>query len=257
MEQPLPDHYATLGLHRACTAGEVKSAFRILSKAHHPDVQGACPEAMARTQAINEAYRVLGDPARRAEYDAVREAGEKAAASRTPTPPIKQDLQLALVDFFRGTTLHVEVRDPGHPAGYETYPLDVPPDTAPGTRFRIQREAPFTGGFVEVRVKPRPDRFFKPKGRDLRYDLTITARRAESGGTETLRGPGGNTLTVTIPARVKRGEILRLRGEGLPTPRGGRGDLLVRILYRLDVRVTRGTQDPAPRRTTPLRRRLA
>jgi DnaJ-class molecular chaperone len=47
-------------------------------------------------------------------------------------------------------------------------------------------------------------------------------------------------LRITIPPRVARGEVLRVPGEGLPKPRGGRGDLLVRVTYRPEVRVTRG-----------------
>lgn len=257
MHEPT-DHYATLGVPPDSSPEEIKAAFRQLAKTHHPDVNGGTARAMARSQAINEAYRVLGDPERRAAYD--RERGLHAAQTRTTPrtpPPVKQEWQLPLETFFRGTSLRIEVRDPGHPDGFESYPLEVPPDTAPGTRFRIRRDAPFAGGVIEVRVKARPDRFFKPKGRDLRYDLTITARRAESGGTETLRGPDGTTLTATIPAKVKRGEILRLRGHGLPTARGGRGDLLVRILYRPDVRFGRGTPDTTARRPVPQRRRLA
>ena len=49
----------------------------------------------------------------------------------------------------------------------------------------------------------------------------------------------GARLRVQIPRNVARGEIIRLPGEGLPKPRGGRGDLLVRILYRPEVRITR------------------
>ncbi len=253
MEQPLPDHYATLGLHRGCTINDIKSSFRILSKAHHPDVNGSSPESMARTQAINEAYRVLGDETRRAEYDAELKQCENEHASRGPVPTIKQDVMVALPDLFRGVTMTVEVRDPSHPEGYETYPLVIPPDTAPGIRFRIKRNAPFDSGRVEVRVKMRPDRFFKARGSDLRYDLNIPARRAESGGHESIRGATGSCLSITIPARVKRGEILRIRGEGLPKPRGGRGDLLVRVMYRPDVRVTRGENTP---KTGFRRRRL-
>ena len=63
------DHYATLGLHRACTGDEIRKAYRLLSKAHHPDVNADAPAAMARTQAINAAYHVLGNEARRAAYD--------------------------------------------------------------------------------------------------------------------------------------------------------------------------------------------
>ena len=46
-------------------------------------------------------------------------------------------------------------------------------------------------------------------------------------------------LRIQIPKRVKRGEVVRIAGEGMPKPRGGRGDLLVRITYRPDVRVSR------------------
>jgi DnaJ-class molecular chaperone len=55
-----------------------------------------------------------------------------------------------------------------------------------------------------------------------------------------LRGIGGGTVRVEIPKGVARGEVLRIEGEGLPKARGGRGDLLVRIQYRPEVRITRG-----------------
>jgi DnaJ-class molecular chaperone len=47
---------------------------------------------------------------------------------------------------------------------------------------------------------------------------------------------------VTIPRGVGRGEILRIPGEGLPKPRGGRGDMLVRITYRPEVKITRAAR---------------
>jgi DnaJ-class molecular chaperone len=49
----------------------------------------------------------------------------------------------------------------------------------------------------------------------------------------------GAPLRIQIPARIARGEELRVPGEGLPKPRGGRGDLLIRITYRPEVRVSR------------------
>ena len=54
-----------------------------------------------------------------------------------------------------------------------------------------------------------------------------------------MRGATGNFLRVPVPKKVSRGEIIRLAGEGLPKPRGGRGDLLVRVIYRPEVRITR------------------
>ena len=131
------------------------------------------------------------------------------------------------------------MNDPGNPDGAERYRLEIPPGTAPGARFRITRTGAFDGGVVELRVKALPGFRFKVRGSDLRCELRIDARRALQGGTETMEGPGGEFLRIQIPARVKRGQILRVANQGMPKPRGGRGDLLVRITYRPEVRVTR------------------
>ncbi len=152
---------------------------------------------------------------------------------------ISHDTHLRIEDFLRGTSLDIRVNDPANPNGPETYPLDVPPNTAPGTRFRLPRGEPFTGGFVQVRLKALPGFRFKARGSDLRCDLRINARRAAQGGTEMIAGAAGAPLRISIPAGVARAAILRIPGEGLPKPRGGRGDLLVRITYQPEVRVSR------------------
>jgi DnaJ-class molecular chaperone len=95
---------------------------------------------------------------------------------------------------------------------------------------------------VTVKTRVRPDFRFKPRGSDLRCDLRISSQRATQGGTEAVRGATGNFLRVQIPARVERGELIRLVGEGLPKVRGGRGDLLVRIIYHPEVRITRASR---------------
>ena len=138
------------------------------------------------------------------------------------------------------------MQDPANPDGAETYSLEVSPGTAPGARFRIAREGYFRGGVVTVRVKPRPDPRFKVRGSDLRCDLRITNERATKGGSENIRGLNGS-LRVTITAGVGRGEEVRISGEGLPKTRGGRGDLLVRITYRPEVRITRTSGPSGPR----------
>ncbi len=239
-----PDPYAALGLPRACSNAQVRAAYRRLVKSCHPDRHPGDPAAAARIQALNAAYEVLGDPARRRAYDAAHpcapEEADRRPAYRTP-PPIRQDAHLPLQDFLRGAALDVSVRDPSLLHGVETYRLDVPAGTPPGARFRLKRTAPGASGVVLVRVKARPDYRFKVKGSDLRCDLTITARRAAEGGAESLRGLAGGTVRVAIPPRVARGTIVRISGEGMPRPRGGRGDLLVRILYRPDVRITNAT----------------
>ncbi len=240
MTETLPDYYATLGLDRRCTATQIRTAYRLLAKRVHPDVKGASEESTKLAQELNAAHEVLSDPKKRREYDR-----QLAATEEKPEPAgkiernIKQDVNLRIEDFFRGVSMMVKVNDPGNPHGEEVYPLDIPPDTAPGERFRMARGAPFDGGFVVVRVKAMPGYRFKVRGSDLRCDLRVSSQRAAQGGTEMTPGALGRLVKVHIPAGVKRGAILKVAGEGLPKPRGGRGDLLVRVTYRPEVRVTR------------------
>lgn len=239
-----PDHYSALGLDRRCTPAQIRSAYRLLSKRHHPDVNGGVAEVVRRAQALNAAYEVLSDAVRRRAYDRELAAEEEPAASARTAKierNVAQDAHLRVEDFLRGTELEVRVKDPANPHGAESYALTVPPGTAPGTRFRLERAEPFAGGWVQVRVKVRPGGRFKARGADLRCELRINARRAALGGTEVMPGPAGALLRVAIPAGVGRGEIVRVAGEGLPRPRGGRGDLLVRITYRPEVRITRAS----------------
>ena len=242
LQRSRPNHYATLGLDRRCSFEQLRAAYRVLARKHHPDLNPNSAEAQDRTRDINAAYEILGDAERRRAYDESMAAEPKQKpVERTgrKSPNISQDVHLRIEEFFRGASLEVRVNDPGNPDGLEVYPLEVPPATAPGTRFRVRREGGFNGSHVLVRVRARPDFRFKVRGADLRCDLRINTRRAAQGGSESVRGPLGNYLRVQIPPGVARGEVLRLEGEGLPKPRGGRGDLLVRVVYTPEVRVTR------------------
>ena len=194
MESAAPDHYATLGLDRGCTAAQIRSAYRLLSKQHHPDVNHGSSDAVGRSQELNAAHEILSDPGKRRAYDRELNAG------KTPPPSartakierhISQDAHLRIEDFLRGAALEVRVKDPANPNGAETYQLIVPPGTAPGARFRLPRAEPFAGGFVNVRVRALPGFRFKARGSDLRCDLRINTRRATQGGSETMPGATG------------------------------------------------------------------
>lgn len=241
MQRAEINYYATLGLDRGCTLSQIRAAYRRLAKQHHPDLNPAAPAAATMTQKLNAAYAILSDPQRRRAYDHELDAAKK------PAPPpragkmqrvISQDVNLRIEDFLGGAEREVRLHDPANPDGPETYQLVVPRETAPGARFRLPRAAP-GGGFVQLRVRALPSFRFKVRGSDLRCDLRVKAERAAQGGTEIIRGVTGDMLRVPIPRGVARGQILRLPGEGLPKQRGGRGDLLIRIIYRIEVRITR------------------
>jgi len=128
-------HYATLGVRPDATAEEIRDAYRALARRYHPD---RAPGAAATMAAINEAYRVLGEPARRAVYDAGRRgtgsaAGPSASSAppaarspgtvrlREPLPPARYPWKLVLVMFLLGTAVVLigaalyRPKDPGPP----------------------------------------------------------------------------------------------------------------------------------------------
>jgi curved DNA-binding protein CbpA len=76
--QRIPDPYATLGVPRAATSGQLRAAYRRLAKRHHPDLH-ADARATQQMRQINQAWEILSSPSRRAEYDA--SVAARAAAS--------------------------------------------------------------------------------------------------------------------------------------------------------------------------------
>lgn len=65
----MADYYDILGIDRDAAPETIKKAFRKLARATHPDANPGNPEAEARFRRIAEAYEVLSDPDRRAQYD--------------------------------------------------------------------------------------------------------------------------------------------------------------------------------------------
>ena len=63
------DYYATFGVTKSASEKEIKQAYRKLARKFHPDVNPGDKAAEARFKDINEAYEVLGDPAKRTKYD--------------------------------------------------------------------------------------------------------------------------------------------------------------------------------------------
>src|SRR6266478_1498235 len=78
------DYYETLGVPRNASDTEIKKAFRKLAREYHPDVAKNKKHAEEKFKEINEAYEVLGDPAKRKKYD---ELGADWASGAEFRPP--------------------------------------------------------------------------------------------------------------------------------------------------------------------------
>ena len=78
------DYYETLGVPRDASEADIKKAFRKLAREYHPDVAKNKKQAEEKFKEINEAYEVLGDPAKRKRYDELGANWQSGAEFRMP-----------------------------------------------------------------------------------------------------------------------------------------------------------------------------
>ena len=112
MQRTAPDHYATLGLDHRCTTEQIRAAYRLLAKRHHPDLNPGCAEAAARTRAINAAHEILSDPDARRAYDEELAGAKKAprtSSGQKAERHLAQEMFLRLEEFLRGHTMVIQV----------------------------------------------------------------------------------------------------------------------------------------------------
>jgi curved DNA-binding protein len=123
-----------------------------------------------------------------------------------------------------------------------TVELRIPDDVRDGMRLRLRGlgEAGAGGGErgdVHLLLRLDDDDIFRHAGNDLETDVTVPPWVAHCGGkTDAFTARGA--VTLTIPAGTRSGQRLRLRGQGLATESGDRGDLLARIVMDLPSHVT-------------------
>jgi len=93
-------------------------------------------------------------------------------------------------------------------------------------------------GDLYVKIHVQPDSAFTREGSNLTTQMPVKLTDALLGASYTLQTLDG-TITLKVPSGVSHGEILRVRGKGVPISGDGRGDLLVKIQINIPKRLSR------------------
>ena len=207
------DPYDILGVPRSASEAEIKKAFRKLAKSYHPDRNSDDPKAKDKFAEANAAYEILGDAAKRAQFD----RGEIDADGK----PRFQGFE----GFGGG--------GPSAGQGFEGFNFNFG-GGSPFGRRRATRGAGeddifshlFGEAFRTAERGGRP-RAAAP-GEDVAAILTVTVEDIANEATKRIALPTGREVDVTIPKAVTDGQTIRLRGLGQGGP-GGAGDALLTI----------------------------
>jgi len=275
------DFYAVLGVSEDASEDEIKKAYRSLAMKYHPD-RNADAGADEKFKEVNEAYQTLSDPKKRQEYDMLRKYGAFAGAggpgpggfdfSRYSQPGAGQTFQFDIGDLGGLGGLFDQIFRRGEAGAPQAEPaagrdvemtVEVPFSTAVkgGTaKINLARDEPCmtcagTGAAPGTQPKTCP----QCEGRGTvtvglgQFGVTRACPTCAGKGTVVekpcpeCKGAGvrraKRPLKVRIPAGIKDGGVIRVKGEGNVGAGGLRGDLYITVNVRRDARFRRDGLD--------------
>jgi DnaJ-class molecular chaperone len=207
------DPYEVLGVSRQATDAEIKKAFRGLAKKHHPDTHGNDPAKVKQFQEISSAYDILGDKEKRAQFD----RGEIDASGQPR-------------GFDPGAQGFGGAQRGGRGRGGGPRDFDSRWGAGQGETFRTEDIfSDLFGGFGGGEGRGRRNQ--PRRGEDIQLATTISLEEAAQGGTRRIvLGGGEKEIEARIPAGIREGQTIRLKGQGGPGRNGGPpGDVLITL----------------------------
>ena len=187
------DLYAVLGLTKTASDDEIRKAYRRLAKENHPDLNPGDAAAEEKFKKISSAFAILGDKEKRGRYD----RGEIDASGQERAP--------------EGMYRHYA-------------------DSRAGRGYQSQAGFADLGDIFGDLFGERAGRNTVRRGQDVRYNLSVDFLDAANGAKTRVTMPDGKPLDITVPAGVKDGQHLRLKGKGMAGFGGGpAGDALIEV----------------------------
>ncbi|KRE68154.1 molecular chaperone DnaJ [Arthrobacter sp. Soil761] len=200
------DFYKILGVAKDASDADIKKAYRKLARQHHPDTNAGNAASERKFKDISEAYSVLSDPDERQQYDAIRAMGSGARFAPGGAGAPNGGFEDMFGGLFTGNTGR-------HAGGFNPSAGGIPPEFAD-----------LFGGFGGAPGFQRAPQ----KGADRTASTSISFAGSIRGTTIGLREPSGEVIDVRVPAGIKDGQKVRVRGKGQPGP-AGNGDLVVSV----------------------------
>jgi len=206
--------YDVLGVSRSASEADIKKAFRKLAKSYHPDSNKDDPKAKDKFAEANSAYEILGDAAKRAQFDRgeidadgnPKFAGFNPGAARGGRSSqggfSAEDILKEFMSGFGGQPRGGAGRGPAGGAQWD----------------------PFAGAAAGGARGA-------PKGDDVVVTAAVSLEDAHKAASIPVRMPSGKVLSVKLPEKVEEGQQIRLKGQGNPNPFGEPGDALVTVRF--------------------------
>jgi curved DNA-binding protein len=165
-----------------------------------------------------------------------RARGARARAAR-PGRDIEDELELSLEDAYNGAMRRFSIQ---HDGEARTVDVRIPAGVSEGSRVRVASEGERGAGGAKagdlyLRIRVAPNDTFERKGRDLYTKVSVPLTTAVLGGEADVKTISGKSLRLKIPPTTQAGQVLRLKGHGMPVSgkKDEHGDLYATIDVQL------------------------